>query len=784
MAKRKQTTSDRLFQRAMIVLFTLIFAGFGAGAYGLVNVQLVNGAEYNAKAKESQLRDTELAASRGTIYDINGSALAQSASASKVYINPSMLDKAVNKAEILGALCDELAPILGITAEKVRRQASYVNNNYMALRGQVDVETMERVDAFRAKKLTIQERTDDPDYPDGIKTTKATYKYYVGVQPDIIRFYPLGNLAANVLGFTGAEDIGRAGLELFYDKTLTGVPGRILTAKNAADADLHIDHESIYDPVPGHSLVLTIDEVIQRFLERALEQTRIDAKAKAAYGIVMDVKTGAILGMACAPSYDPANYQAIHDRALREQVASIPNEEAREKAFNNAMMAQWRNGTLELTYEPGSVFKTITFSAALEEGIVDQGTHYTCGGGIQIANRYFRCHKRTGHGTQSLAEGLMNSCNPFTITIGQQLGVERFYKYFEGFGFTEPTGVDLPNEYTPRKGVNIHAQENMHAVELASCSFGQSFEASPIQIITAVSAIANGGRLMRPYIVERELNQDGQVVRQTQPVVRRQVISENTARQIREMMEKVVTSGTGKNGYVAGAHVAGKTGTSQKLSDPAGGYVASFCAFAPADNPEVSLLIAIDDPQGMINGGQIAAPPAAQIMESVLAHKNIEMRYTEKEQEELGGSTPDMSRKAVAEAKTLLEQAGFRVQVIGGGAAVLHQIPEPGQSIAKGGLVILYTDGSQANRMVTVPKLTGITIGQASREAADAGLNIKLTGNFDSTGLITYRQSIPAGDEVPLGSAVTVHFVSNIGVIDSAVETRNDDAADAADAED
>jgi len=769
MAKRKQTTSDRLFQRAMIVLFTLVFAGFGAGAYGLVSVQLVNGAEFAAKARESQLRDTEIAAQRGTIYDISGAALAQSASASKVYINPNSLDKAINKAEIIEALCSGLAPILGITPEKVRRQAGYINNNYMALQGQLDNETMEKVNAFRAQELVIQEYSDDPKYADsdGIKSTKTTYKYYVGVQPDIIRYYPLGNLAANVLGFTGAEDIGRAGLELFYNKTLTGVPGRIVSAKNAADANLPIEYESIYDPVPGHSLVLTIDEVIQRFLESALEQARINAKAKAAYGLVMDVKTGAVLGMACAPNYDPANYQEIHDKALRDQIAAIPNEEERNKAYNNAMMAQWRNGTLELTYEPGSVFKTITFSAALEEGIVDQDTHFTCTGSIRIANRTMRCHNTRGHGNQCLAEGLMNSCNPFTITIGQQLGVEKFYKYFEGFGFTEPTGIDLPNEYSPRKGINIHAQENMHQVELASCSFGQSFEASPIQIITAVSAIANGGKLMRPYIVDRELDENGRVVKQTQPVVRRQVISENTARQIRAMMEQVVTAGTGKNGYVAGAHVAGKTGTSQKLSSPGGGYVASFCAFAPADNPEVALLIAIDDPQGMINGGQIAAPPAAQIMENVLAHKNIEMRYTEKEQAELGGSTPDMGRRGVGEARALLESDGFRVQVIGGGADVLHQIPEPGQSIAKGGLVILYTDGSEANRMVTVPKLTGMSIAQASREAAAAGLNIKLTGNFDSTGLITYRQSIPAGDEVQLGETVTVHFVSNIGVIDS-----------------
>lgn len=765
MAKRKLTTSDRLFQRAMIVLFTLIFVGFGADAYGLVSTMLVHGDEYSAKAKQSQLHDTEVAAQRGTIYDTNMEPLAQSASASKVYINPSSLDKALNKAEIIDTLCSELAPILGITAEKVRKQASYVNNNYMALQGQLDNATMEQVNAFLKKKLAITTKNDQGE----TQTISGSYAYYVGVQPDIIRYYPLGNLASNLLGFTGADDIGRAGLELFYNQTLTGVPGRIVSAKNAADKDLPIEYQSIYDPVPGHSLVLTLDEVIQRYLERSLEQARINADAKAAYGLIMDVNTGAILGMACAPNYDPGDYQTIADEALREEIAAIQDEEARKAAYNNAMMAQWRNGTLELTYEPGSVFKTITFSAALEEGIVDSHTSYNCTGGIQIANRFIRCHNRNGHGTQTLEEGLMNSCNPFTVTIGQQLGVDKFYNYFEGFGFTEPTGIDLPNEYAPKKGVHIHAKENMRVVELASCSFGQSFEASPIQIITAVSAIANGGKLMRPYVVEKELDENGSVVKQTQPVVRRQVISERTAQQVRGMMEKVVESGTGKNGYVAGAHVAGKTGTSQKLSSSEGGYVASFCAFAPADHPEVALLIAIDEPQGMINGGQIAAPPAAEIMENVLAYKNIEMRYTEKEQEELGGSTPDVCTKSIADAKQTLESAMFQVKVIGEGGSVLHQIPEPGQSIAKGGLVILYTDGSEANQMVTVPKLVGLSITQAAKEAAAAGLNIKLTGNFNSNTLVTYRQSIPVGDQAQLGETITVHFISNSGVVDRAI---------------
>ena len=774
--KTKQTASDRMFQRAMTVLFLLIFAGFGLGVYGLVNVQLVNGKEYAAEAESNQLRDTEISAQRGAIYDSTYSPkkenvpFARSASAYKVYINPSSLNQALNKEEILNALCSGLAPILDITPEKMRKQASYTKYNYMALQGEIDNDTLEKVNEFRAKELKIRIKTDEKEYADqnGEKTFTATYKYYIGIQPDIIRYYPMGTLAANVIGFTGADDIGRGGLELFYNKALTGTAGRIVSAKNAADSNLSINYEAMYDPVPGNSLVLTIDAAIQSTLERSLEQAKIDAKAKAAYGIVMDVKTGGILGMACVTSFDPGDYQRITDDAVREQILAMPEGPERQKAYNNAMMAQWRNGAIELTYEPGSVFKCITVSAALEEQTADLDTHYFCSGAIQVANHRIRCHQRDGHGNQSLAKGLANSCNPFMITLGQGLGVDKFYKYFDGFGFTRSTGIDLPNEYSPRAGLNIHAKEDMRIVELSSCSFGQSFEASPIQIITAISAIANGGKLMQPYVVAKELDHNGRVIREVQPTVRRQVVSESTARQVASMMEQVVTSGTGKNGYVAGAHVAGKTGTSQKLGGGKG-YVASFTAFAPADDPAVALLLAIDEPVGLINGGQIAAPPAAEIIENVLVHKNIEMRYTEKEQLELGGRAPNVLPLSAGDAQKTLTGQGFRVQVIGGGKTITHQIPEPGQGIAPGGLVVLYTEGATAketSQMVTVPSLTNITLAQASARAAEAGLNLRLRGNFESNALYTYRQSIPAGAQARLGETVTVHFVTNNGVID------------------
>ena len=774
--KTKQTASDRMFQRAMIVLFFLIFAGFGLGVFGLVNVQLVKGEEYAAEAETNQLRDNEISAQRGAIYDSTYSPkkenvpFARSASAYKVYFNPNALNKALNKEEILNALCTELAPILDITPEKIRKQASYTKYNYMALQGEIDNDTLDQVNEFRAKEMKIRLKTDEKDYVDqgSEKTITATYKYYVGVEPDIIRYYPMGSLAANVIGFTGSDDIGRGGLELYYNKALTGTAGRIVTAKNAADSNLPVQYEAMYDPVPGNSLVLTIDAAIQSTLERSLEQAKIDAKAKAAYGIVMDVKTGGILGMACVSSFDPGDYQRITDDAVREEILAMPEGPERQKAYNNAMMAQWRNGAIELTYEPGSVFKCITVSAALEEQTADSNTHYFCSGAIQVANRRIRCHQRDGHGSQSLAEGLANSCNPFMITLGQGLGVDKFYNYFDGFGFTRSTGIDLPNEFSPRTGLNIHAKKDMRIVELSSCSFGQSFEASPIQIITAISAIANGGKLMQPYVVSKELDHNGRVIKEFQPTVRRQVISESTAKQVASMMEQVVSSGTGKNGYVAGAHVAGKTGTSQKLGSGEG-YVASFTAFAPADDPAVALLIAIDEPVGLINGGQIAAPPAAEIMENVLVHKNIEMRYTEKEQQELGGRAPNVVQLNANDAEKSLADSGFRVQVIGGSGAVTHQIPEPGQGIAPGGLVVLYTESATAEQTaqtVTVPELTNITLAQANARAAEAGLNLRLQGNFESNALYTYRQSIPAGEQARLGETVTVHFVTNNGVID------------------
>jgi stage V sporulation protein D (sporulation-specific penicillin-binding protein) len=769
-----------MMMRAVIALGVLLIVGFTSGAIGIARAMIVRGETYREKAEQGQLRDVEEPAPRGEIVDSSGNVIASSTDVKRVYINPKKVNDYENKDEIIRLISEALVPILGIAEDKVAKQASYKNYSDMTLKGKVDEITMEKVNAFLdttvTTKMKVLVKGADDDAPEEEKyrivtvdkdaKDAAKFSLFVGSSRDTIRYYPLGTFAANVIGFTGSDDTGRTGLELYYNKQLTGTPGRTLVAKNATDSNIASEYATHTAPIKGSTLKLTIDQEVQRFLENSLEQARIDAKAKAAYGIVMDVNTGAILGMAAQASYDPAHYQELADSIKLAEIEAITDETERKKALNEAILAQWRNGAIDLTYEPGSVFKIVTVAAGLEEGVVNLNTSYTCTGAIQVENRTMHCHNRNGHGTEDLTHGLMNSCNPFMITIAQKLGVHKFYKYFDGFGFTEKTGIDLPGEAEPKPGISIHAEKDMKVVELSSCAFGQSFEASPIQVISAVSAIANGGKLMRPYVVAQVLDENGAVIEENKPTVRRQVVSEDTADKVAAMMEQVVQAGTGKNAYVAGARVAGKTGTSQKLS-AGSGYVASFSCFAPADNPQVAVLIAIDDPKGQINGGQIAAPPAAEIIEQVLQHRNVPMQYTAEEEKQLAAKAPTVTGLTIAAAKELLTKADYTARVVGSGETILRQFPKAGTTVATGGVVVLYTSNDNTEPMVKVPNLVGMTVSQANAAAAAAGLNVSFSGNFASSTKITSKQSIETGAEVPAGTVITVHFVSTSGVTDS-----------------
>lgn len=732
--------SKRMATRAALAMAGLSLAFlYGIGA--LIYAGLINGEENRLKAERNQLSDTQIAAERGTIYDSNMNVLAKSASAWLVYINPSQIKDDTQKELVVNGL----SRILGVDADSVRTKAEKTKTGYQKIAGEVETDVKEALEAY------IDEHSDNK------------LSTIIGIDPDTKRYYPYSSFASTIIGFTNSDDQGVGGIEMQYDDDLTGVSGRIITAKNAQQGSMSSDYETTYDAKPGESLVLTIDEVVQYYLEQGLEQALVDTGAKYAYGIVMDTDTGAILGMTSKPDFDLNNPRKISNAALSETIAAITDDTQRAQETTNALYAQWRNRTISDTYEPGSVFKTVVVSAALEEGVVDLNTTYTCTGGIQVADNYQRCWKPGGHGHETLTQGLMNSCNPFFITIGQSLGEERFYKYFEAFGFTEKTGIDLPAEAKPVAGKTYHALESMGISELSSSSFGQTFQVSPIQMITAVNTIANGGKLMQPYVVDSKLDSDGNVVYKTTPTVKRQVISEKTASTVADMMEQVVSIGTGKNAYVAGYHVAGKTGTSEKIGIE-GAYIASFAGFAPADNPEISILIAIDEPTGEHGGGAVAAPIAGMLLEKIMTYLNVEPQYEDDELSNISSVAPSLVGKSVGDAK--VSAAKFTVKVVGSGIKVISQTPAAGQQMRTGGVIVVYTEENAAKQTATVPNLCNMSMSQANSAAVNAGFNIRLSGTTNSGEVLSYKQSVNAGEEAEIGSVITVYFKSNVDVQD------------------
>lgn len=732
--------SKRMATRAALAMAGLSLAFlYGIGA--LIYAGLINGEENRLKAERNQLSDTQIAAERGTIYDSNMNVLAKSASAWLVYINPSQIKDDTQKELVVNGL----SQILGVDADSVRTKAEKTKTGYQKIAGEVETDVKEALEAY------IDENSDNK------------LSTIIGIDPDTKRYYPYSSFASTIIGFTNSDDQGVGGIEMQYDDDLTGVSGRIITAKNAQQGSMSSDYETTYDAKPGESLVLTIDEVIQYYLEQGLEQALVDTGAKYAYSIVMDTDTGAILGMTSKPDFDLNNPRKISNAALSETIAAITDDTQRAQETTNALYAQWRNRTISDTYEPGSVFKTVVVSAALEEGVVDLNTTYTCTGGIQVADNYQRCWKPGGHGHETLTQGLMNSCNPFFITIGQALGEERFYKYFEAFGFTEKTSIDLPAEAKPVAGKTYHALESMGISELSSSSFGQTFQVSPIQMITAVNTIANGGKLMQPYVVDSKLDSDGNVVYKTTPTVKRQVISEKTASTVADMMEQVVSIGTGKNAYVAGYHVAGKTGTSEKIGIE-GAYIASFAGFAPADNPEISILIAIDEPTGEHGGGAVAAPIAGMLLEKIMTYLNVEPQYEDDELSNISSVAPSLVGKSVGDAK--VSAAKFTVKVVGSGTKVISQTPAAGQQMRTGGVIVVYTEENAAKQTATVPNLCNMSMSQANSAAVNAGFNIRLSGTTNSGEVLSYKQSVNAGEEAEIGSVITVYFKSNVDVQD------------------
>lgn len=732
--------SKEMARRARWALI-LISIAFVYGICALGKAAIVDGEENRLKAERNQLSDTKISAERGTIYDSNMKVLAKSASAWLIYVNPSKVKDDEQKELVVRGLCE----ILGAKEEDVRKKLEKTETNYQKIAGEVETDVKDALKAY------ISEHKD------------AKLSTVIGIDPDTKRYYPYSTFASTIIGFTDSDDKGVGGIEMQYDDTLTGVAGRVITAKNARQGSMSSDYATTYDAKPGESLVLTIDEVIQYYLEQSLAQAMVDTGAKYAYGIIMDVDTGAVLGMSSKPDFDLNNPRSISNQTLADTIAALLDEKQRAQETSNALFAQWRNRSISDTYEPGSVFKTVVAAGALEEGVVDLNTTFTCTGGIQVANNYQKCWKHGGHGHEDLTQGLMNSCNPFFITIGQKLGKDNFYKYFDAFGFTEKTGIDLPAEAKPVAGKTYHALEKMGISELSSSSFGQTFQVSPIQMITAINTIANGGKLMQPYVVAAHLDADGNTVQKTEPVMKRQVVSEKTAATVAGMMEQVVSVGTGKNAYVAGYHVAGKTGTSEKIGIE-GAYIASFAGFAPYNNPQVSILIAIDEPVGEHGGGKVAAPIAGLLLEKIMTYLNIEPQYEDSEISNISSVAPSLVGRTVGEAKN--ETSKFTLRVVGSGDKVVSQTPAAGQQMRNGGVIVVYTDGEIPKETAVVPNLCNLSIAEANRIAVSAGFNIRVAGNTNSGEVLSYKQSLEAGSEAEKGSVITVYFKSNVNVED------------------
>lgn len=730
-----------MLKRILIMAVVIIFLMTTTVAR-VFYLTIVRGEELSEKAETQQLKDTEITAMRGTIYDSNGNVLAQSASVWNVFIDPlNIKDK---KRDLI---VDEFANLFGYDADEKKEfyERTTHQNHYELIEKKVENNIKEKLSKFVSKNKL----------GDCIGTEQTTKRYY-----------PYGTLASSVIGFTGSDDQGLSGIESYYDEQLTGTNGRIITAKDAKSNNIANDYETSIAATDGDSIVLTINQTIQYYLEKGLRETMNEYQAKGAYGVVMNCNTGAVLAMSSLPDYDCNEPYKLTYSKDKKAIKKLSDKTAKQEAESAAVQNQWRNFTVSDTYVPGSVFKTFVASAALEENVVNLNTTYNCTGSIQVDKYKMKCHYHPGHGTQTLTQGLENSCNPFFITIGQKLGVHNYFKYFDAFGFTQKTNIDLPGEASPQ----YYKEDQYGIVELSSASFGQTNSLTPIQVCTGLCAIANGGKLLQPYLVSSIVDANGKTVKKTETKEIRQVISADTSEKVRKMMKSVVDNGTGKNGYVAGYSVGGKTGTSTKLGESKNGegdkYIVSFGAIAPSDDPEIAMLIIVDEPNQDLGGGALCAPIAAQVTQEAMNVLGIEPKYNDSEMKDLSKQTPNVVGKSLDEAKNTLEENNLNFVVVGDDSTITRQCPSGADTIPNGGTVYLYTDDAE-KQTVIVPDFTGLTVNEAKDLASSSNLNIQIAGNSMSSGtVVAYRQSEEKLAKVEKGTVVTVTFKNTQSVLD------------------
>lgn len=733
--------------KSMIIRIITVWAVMTLCMVGLVGGRLVylmvaKSEFYQQKAAEQQLYDTVLSAERGNIYDRNGELLATSAQVWTVYMTPNGFKKITDEAKlnaVKSEIATNLSAILGIDYQTV---IEYTEKSSSYIKVKTNVE--------KPEADLVRQYISDSAYD---------ISSYIGLDESSKRYYPNDSLASVVLGFVGTDNQGLAGLEAQYDDQLTGVPGRVVAAKDATGNGMPLSYEVEIEATPGNSLVTSLDSYVQSVCEKYLEQAIADNKvAERGAVICMNVNTGEVIAMAVKGDFDPNSPFTLSDED--NAVVSVLEGEEKTNKLSELRNRQWRNKTVSDTYEPGSVFKVVTAAMALEENVTTLGNHYNCPGYIVIAGRRYNCHKVTGHGAENFTQAVQNSCNPVFITLGQQLGVETFSKYFEAFGLGQKTGIDLPGESSPQ----YHTVDKMGITELASSSFGQTFNVTPIQMITAVSAAVNGGYLVQPHLVNEITDSDGNTVKSVGTVVKRQVISNETSAVIRNVMEAVVDGGGGKNAYVPGYRIGGKTGTSQKvaknLETGEKFYIASFCGVAPIDDPEIALLVMLDEPNGdAYYGGTIAAPVGGQIFTEILPYLGYEPHYSEEELAKMAVKIPSVTGKDIETAKKNITEKGLNYKIVGNGNTVLKQFPTSAESIYSDGVVMLYTEESAEIGKTTVPTLTGLSVSAVNEAAKKNNINVRFSGTSSSGGgVIAYKQSIESGTEVDAGTIVTVYF--------------------------
>ena len=793
-AATRGTHSKRsIFRRTLFLMVLCGMVIFIPLGWKLWDIAIVNCEAYQKAAQNQHGLDFVIPAERGKIYDRNSNVMAMSTTVYTLILSPRDLVKSVsNKDEEGNTLSDEVyqAKVAARQDQMVEELMNLIPDlDRQEVEGHVHATKM----AYREIKVNIEEEEHKRIQEYIVENKASSYLYQIAGSK---RYYPYSGLAAQALGFVNANG-GAYGIEAVYNDVLEGTAGRVVTTRTAAGTERYNSYAEYIDAVNGYNITLTIDTTIQSYLEKTLEEGIKDFEVQdGAFAIAMNPKTGAIYGIASSPDFDPNNYGRITNELLSSQLdesaaaifeklkaSNTENltdselmEKAESQAYSDAVNTQWRNKAIDSRYEPGSVFKAIVLAAALEEGVVSENDHFFCSGEAVVPGypKPIKCSNTRGHKDQDLAKAVANSCNPAFIEIGKRLGVDTFYDYFEAFGMLENTGIDLPGEASLAGAV--WSRDKMSNVDLAVASFGQRFEITPLQMICGFSAVINGGNLVKPYVVQSVSTQDGTVVQNTQPEVVRQVISKQTSQRAADILEQVVATGSGNNGYVAGYRIGGKTGTSEVKTVDLDHYVVSFMGYAPADDPQVIVLLAYDHPKvkepgsnygpsGVyISGGNMAAKKAGPLIAQILDYLGIEKTYSTEEAAAADVVMPKVTGLSVTKAEDDLSRVNLRFRTIGEGETVSRQIPAAGTRIPGGSTVILYLGDSAPEASGTVPDVRGMTYENAKNALEKAGFFMRASGASVYYGNTTTAesQSIAGGVAAVTGTVVDVKFFNQV----------------------